>query len=89
VKSPVSILPPCTVRRANSAEISTTFFLMAKDVLAIALGDVSGKGTAAALFASLAVGILREHVIQHPCPPVKQSVENRKRCGVGSGWAVC
>ena len=39
--------------------------------LAIALGDVSGKGTAAALFASLAVGILREHVIQHPCPPAE------------------
>jgi phosphoserine phosphatase RsbU/P len=37
--------------------------------LAIVLGDVSGKGTAAALFASLAVGILREHVVQHPCPP--------------------
>ena len=39
--------------------------------LAIALGDFSGKGTAAALFASLAVGILREHVIQHPCPPAE------------------
>jgi sigma-B regulation protein RsbU (phosphoserine phosphatase) len=39
--------------------------------LAIALGDVSGKGAAAALFASLAVGILREHVIQHPCPPAE------------------
>jgi phosphoserine phosphatase RsbU/P len=39
--------------------------------LAMALGDVSGKGTAAALFASLAIGILREHVFAHPCPPAE------------------
>jgi phosphoserine phosphatase RsbU/P len=37
--------------------------------LALALGDVSGKGTAAALFGSLAIGILREHIVDHPCPP--------------------
>jgi phosphoserine phosphatase RsbU/P len=37
--------------------------------LAVLLGDVSGKGTAAALFASLAIGIVREHVVDHPCPP--------------------
>ena len=47
------------------------FLPYGKGRLAIALGDVSGKGTAAALFASLAVGILREHVIQHPCPPAE------------------
>jgi phosphoserine phosphatase RsbU/P len=39
--------------------------------LAMVLGDVSGKGTAAALFGSLAIGILREHVIGHPCPPAE------------------
>ncbi|HYK38667.1 MAG TPA: GAF domain-containing SpoIIE family protein phosphatase [Candidatus Eremiobacteraceae bacterium] len=39
--------------------------------LAIALGDVSGKGTPAALFGSLAIGILREHVVEHPCPPAE------------------
>jgi sigma-B regulation protein RsbU (phosphoserine phosphatase) len=39
--------------------------------LAIALGDVSGKGTAAALFGSLAIGIVREHVVEHPCPPAE------------------
>jgi phosphoserine phosphatase RsbU/P len=39
--------------------------------LAMVLGDVSGKGTAAALFGSLAIGILREHVVTHPCPPAE------------------
>ncbi len=34
-----------------------------------AVGDVAGKGTAAALYASLGVGMLREHAIAHPCPP--------------------
>jgi phosphoserine phosphatase RsbU/P len=37
--------------------------------LGMVLGDVSGKGTAAALFASLAIGIIREHIVDHPCPP--------------------
>jgi sigma-B regulation protein RsbU (phosphoserine phosphatase) len=32
---------------------------------------VSGKGTAAALFASLAIGIIREHIVDHPCPPAE------------------
>ncbi len=35
----------------------------------MALGDVSGKGTAAALYASLAIGILREHTHDHRCGP--------------------
>ena len=39
--------------------------------LAIAVGDVAGKGTAAALYGSLAIGILREHVVGHPCPPAE------------------
>jgi phosphoserine phosphatase RsbU/P len=37
--------------------------------LALALGDVSGKGTAAALYGALAIGMLREHVVTHNCPP--------------------
>jgi sigma-B regulation protein RsbU (phosphoserine phosphatase) len=37
--------------------------------LGLALGDVSGKGTAAALYASLAVGILREYTQDHRCWP--------------------
>jgi sigma-B regulation protein RsbU (phosphoserine phosphatase) len=37
--------------------------------LAIALGDVSGKGTAAALFGSLAIGTLRELVVSSTCDP--------------------
>jgi phosphoserine phosphatase RsbU/P len=39
--------------------------------LAMVLGDVSGKGTAAALFGSLAIGIVREHIVDHPCPPAE------------------
>ena len=37
--------------------------------LAIALGDVSGKGTAAALYGSLAIGTIREIVIDSNCDP--------------------
>src|SRR5207253_10133488 len=37
--------------------------------LAVALGDVSGKGTAAALYASLAIGTIREIVVDHACVP--------------------
>jgi sigma-B regulation protein RsbU (phosphoserine phosphatase) len=47
------------------------FLPYGKGRLAIALGDVSGKGTAAALFASLAIGIIREHIVEHPCPPAE------------------
>jgi sigma-B regulation protein RsbU (phosphoserine phosphatase) len=47
------------------------FLPYGKGRLAIALGDVSGKGTAAALFASLAIGIVREHIVEHPCPPAE------------------
>jgi phosphoserine phosphatase RsbU/P len=45
------------------------FLPYGKGRLAMVVGDVSGKGTAAALFASLAIGIMREHVVEHPCPP--------------------
>jgi len=39
--------------------------------LGFALGDVSGKGMAAALYGSLAIGTLREHVVTHLCPPAE------------------
>jgi phosphoserine phosphatase RsbU/P len=45
------------------------FLPYGKGRLGIALGDVSGKGTAAALFGSLAIGTVREHVVEHPCEP--------------------
>ncbi len=37
--------------------------------LLVAVGDVAGKGSAAALLASLGIGILREHAVHQPCPP--------------------
>jgi sigma-B regulation protein RsbU (phosphoserine phosphatase) len=37
--------------------------------LGMALGDVSGKGTAAALYGSLTVGIMREYTQEHRCWP--------------------
>lgn len=39
--------------------------------LALALGDVSGKGTAAALYGSLAIGTLRELVVNDMSPPAE------------------
>ena len=39
--------------------------------LAIVVGDVSGKGTAAALYAAMAVGILREHTADHQLSPAE------------------
>jgi phosphoserine phosphatase RsbU/P len=39
--------------------------------LAIALGDVSGKGTAAALYGSLAIGMLRELTVEHTLAPAE------------------
>src|SRR2546427_8619448 len=45
------------------------FLPYGKGRLGFALGDVSGKGTAAALYGSLAIGMLREHVVTHLCPP--------------------
>jgi phosphoserine phosphatase RsbU/P len=50
--------------------------------LAFALGDVSGKGTAAALYGSLAIGTLREVVTDHTLGPGKMlSVLNRRMFG--------
>lgn len=39
--------------------------------LAITMGDVSGKGTAAALYGSLAIGILRELVVNREASPAE------------------
>ena len=58
------------------------FLPYGKGRLALALGDVSGKGTAAALFGSLAIGIMREHVVEHPCPPAEMlAMLNRRLYG--------
>jgi sigma-B regulation protein RsbU (phosphoserine phosphatase) len=58
------------------------FLPYGKGRLAVALGDVSGKGTAAALFGSLAIGTMREHVAEHPCPPAEMlALLNRRLHG--------
>jgi len=50
--------------------------------LAMALGDVSGKGTAAALFGSLAIGTLRELVVSSTCNPASMlEMLNRRMHG--------
>jgi sigma-B regulation protein RsbU (phosphoserine phosphatase) len=43
--------------------------------VAVAVGDVAGKGAAAALYGSLAIGILRGHVVEHPCEPAEMLLE--------------
>jgi sigma-B regulation protein RsbU (phosphoserine phosphatase) len=47
------------------------FFPYGEGRLALALGDVSGKGTAAALYGSLAMGTVREIVVDHASEPSK------------------
>lgn len=47
------------------------FLLYSEGKLALALGDVSGKGTAAALYGSLAIGTLRELVVDHASDPAQ------------------
>lgn len=50
--------------------------------LAVALGDVSGKGTAAALYGSLAIGTLRELVVDHAQQPAQMlTMLNRRLLG--------
>ena len=49
--------------------------------LAIAVGDAAGKGTAAALHGSLAVGIMRGHVVEHPCEPTTMMAEMNHHLG--------
>ena len=43
--------------------------------VALAAGDVAGKGTAAALFGMLAIGMLRSHVVEHPSQPAEMLAE--------------
>lgn len=51
--------------------------------LAVALGDVSGKGTAAALYGSLAIGMIREIVVANMCDPACMlALLNRRLHGV-------
>lgn len=47
--------------------------------LALALGDVSGKGIAAALLGTLVMGILRAHTVDHaaPAPEVLAAINDR------------
>ena len=47
--------------------------------LAIAVGDVAGKATAAALQGSLAIGLLREHMVSHPCGPAEMLVHMNRQ----------
>ena len=47
------------------------FLVYGDGSLAIAVGDVAGKGPAAALLASLGVGILREHAMHQPSMPAE------------------
>ena len=51
------------------------FLPYSEDRFAVAVGDAAGKGTAAALHGSLAVGLLRGHVVEHPCPPGEMLAE--------------
>jgi sigma-B regulation protein RsbU (phosphoserine phosphatase) len=55
------------------------FLPYGKGRLGFALGDVSGKGTAAALYGSLAIGMLREHVVTHSCPPAEMLATLNRR----------
>jgi sigma-B regulation protein RsbU (phosphoserine phosphatase) len=51
---------------------------------AVVVGDVSGKGTAAALYGSLAIGTLRENTRRTDRNPEEMlSVLNRRLCGTG------
>ncbi len=75
------LLPPCCPVMAN-AQLAARFsparviggdlydFLQySRGRYAIAVGDVSGKGAPAALYAALVSGFLRSHATQELCPP--------------------
>src|SRR5882762_2170029 len=55
------------------------FFPYGEGRLGFALGDVSGKGTAAALYGSLAIGTVRELVAEHSCPPAEMLATLNRR----------
>jgi sigma-B regulation protein RsbU (phosphoserine phosphatase) len=81
-KIQLSLLPNY-VPRLRGIEIGSSFapaqelagdffdFLPYGAGIAIAVGDVAGKSTPAALYGSLAVGTLRAHVVQHQCTPAE------------------
>lgn len=50
--------------------------------LALAVGDVAGKATPAALYGSLAVGIIRGHVVQHHSEPAEMLAHLNDHLGV-------
>jgi sigma-B regulation protein RsbU (phosphoserine phosphatase) len=60
------------------------FLPYGSDRLAIAVGDVAGKGSAAALLASLGIGLLREHASQHPCAPEEMLAEINRHLHLAS-----
>jgi sigma-B regulation protein RsbU (phosphoserine phosphatase) len=45
------------------------FLPLGAERMALCIGDVAGKGTAAALYGSMAVGLMRGHIVQKPCTP--------------------
>jgi phosphoserine phosphatase RsbU/P len=55
------------------------------DCLAVAVGDVAGKGSAAALLASLGIGILREHCLHHPSSPAEMLADINEHLLVPGG----
>jgi sigma-B regulation protein RsbU (phosphoserine phosphatase) len=57
------------------------FLSYGPDRLAIAVGDVAGKGTPAALYGSMAVGMLRAHVVEHPSEPDRMLAEMNRQLG--------
>ncbi len=87
-------LLPQTVREVSGIDIAAVYaparelagdfydFLLYSDGrLAIAVGDVSGKGTAAALYASMAIGILREHTADQTLTPMEMlAMMNGRLC---------
>ena len=71
-------------RRAPSAATSTTLCGMTRTAAPIVLGDVSGKATAAALYAALVSGIMRSAASQLLSPSellesLNDSLQERKR----------
>ncbi len=47
------------------------FLLCKRGHLNVAVGDVSGKSTPAALLAALSIGILHSNTVKHPCSPAE------------------
>jgi len=89
------LLPRCTPQVAGleigsaytpARELGGDFydFLRYRDGrLAFAVGDVAGKATPAALLGSMAVGLLRGHVVEHPREPAEMLAELNEHL-----WAV-